>query len=254
MCRGIADFAERILGRLPGTPLAGRVRMRGTHVLEEEERRALMDRPRPRALPIAPNAPPPRRRLPLASEAREIDRACRPIYAVWEVTLRCDLACRTCGSRAGHARSDELDTAQCLDLVRQMSELGVAPTGGAGQAVYGAPPSTGGTFGTGGAVGGAPPATGGSFGGAPPSTGGVGGARPSTGSFGGVYGGPPGSGGVPSTGGVPARGGSPSDAGAGGAIYGGPPSGGVGGEGGEDQGSLGGVYGAPPSGGDSGLD
>ncbi len=49
----------------------------------------------------------------------------RPIYAVWEVTLKCDLACRHCGSRAGHARSDELSTAECLDLVTQMAELGV---------------------------------------------------------------------------------------------------------------------------------
>ena len=45
--------------------------------------------------------------------------AWRPIYAVWEITLRCDLACRHCGSRAGRARPDELDTAECLDLVRR---------------------------------------------------------------------------------------------------------------------------------------
>jgi radical SAM protein with 4Fe4S-binding SPASM domain len=61
---------------------------------------------------------------PLAGEVREIDRV-RPIYAVWEITLRCDLGCQHCGSRAGHARSDELTTEQCLDLVVQMAELGV---------------------------------------------------------------------------------------------------------------------------------
>ncbi|HWA72018.1 MAG TPA: radical SAM protein [Polyangiaceae bacterium] len=99
--------------------------MTGFGVLAEEERRVLMARPRPRTLPIAPDAPAARRRLPLADDAREIDRAWRPIYAVWEITLRCDLACRHCGSRAGHARPDELDTAECLDLVRQMAELGV---------------------------------------------------------------------------------------------------------------------------------
>lgn len=99
--------------------------MAGLKVLAEEERRALMERPRPRALPIAPDAPPARRRLPLASEARDVDRRWRPNYAVWEVTLRCDLACRHCGSRAGHAREDELDTSECLDLIRQMAELGV---------------------------------------------------------------------------------------------------------------------------------
>jgi radical SAM protein with 4Fe4S-binding SPASM domain len=96
-----------------------------TDVLSEAERSQLLARPRPRELPIAPDAPLARRKLPLFASARDIDRESRPIYAVWEVTLRCDLACRHCGSRAGHARRDELDTAECLDLVRQMAELGV---------------------------------------------------------------------------------------------------------------------------------
>ncbi len=80
---------------------------------------------RPRNLPIAPTASPSKRRLPLADEARPVDRKWLPIYAVWEITLKCDLACRHCGSRAGRARPDELDTAGALDLVRQMAELGV---------------------------------------------------------------------------------------------------------------------------------
>jgi radical SAM protein with 4Fe4S-binding SPASM domain len=78
-----------------------------------------------RSLPLAPKAAPARRHLPLAQEARDVDRRWRPIYAVWETTLRCDLACRHCGSRAGRERPDELDTGQCLDLVGQMAELGV---------------------------------------------------------------------------------------------------------------------------------
>jgi radical SAM protein with 4Fe4S-binding SPASM domain len=78
-----------------------------------------------RSLPLAPKAPPARRHLPLAPEARAVDRRWRPIYAVWETTLKCDLACRHCGSRAGRERPGELDTAECLDLVRQMAELGV---------------------------------------------------------------------------------------------------------------------------------
>src|SRR5689334_6365538 len=41
---------------------------------QEEERSALLDMPRPRSLPIAPMAEPAKRRLPLAGEAREIDR------------------------------------------------------------------------------------------------------------------------------------------------------------------------------------
>ena len=80
--------------------------------------------PRPRSLPIAPLAEPARRRLPLAGASRAQDKV-RPIYAVWELTLRCDLSCRHCGSRAGRARPDELDTAEALDLVRQMAELEV---------------------------------------------------------------------------------------------------------------------------------
>ena len=77
------------------------------------------------SLPLAPRANPARRHLPLAPVAREIDRTWRPIYAVWELTLACDLACRHCGSRAGRARPDELSTVECLDLVRQMAALGV---------------------------------------------------------------------------------------------------------------------------------
>jgi radical SAM protein with 4Fe4S-binding SPASM domain len=98
---------------------------RGPILVTLEEREALLARPRPRTLPIAPEAAPSLRRLPLASETRPIDERWRPIYCVWEITLKCDLACRHCGSRAGHARSDELTTEQCLDLVRQMAELGV---------------------------------------------------------------------------------------------------------------------------------
>lgn len=46
-------------------------------------------------------------------------------YAVWEITLKCNLACQHCGSRAGHTRADELSTAEALDLVRQMAEVGI---------------------------------------------------------------------------------------------------------------------------------
>ena len=43
---------------------------------------------------------------------------------VWEITLACCFSCRHCGSRAGHARPDELTTSECLDVVKQLSELG----------------------------------------------------------------------------------------------------------------------------------
>jgi len=51
-------------------------------------------------------------------------RACRPVYAVWEITLKCDLACNHCGSRAGKARTQELSTDECLDVVAQLAKLG----------------------------------------------------------------------------------------------------------------------------------
>ena len=48
-----------------------------------------------------------------------------PRLAVWEITLACDQACIHCGSRAGEARAGELDTAESLDLIEQMREIGV---------------------------------------------------------------------------------------------------------------------------------
>lgn len=49
----------------------------------------------------------------------------RTSYVVWEITLKCNLACSHCGSRAGDARHDELSTAEALDLVSQMADLGI---------------------------------------------------------------------------------------------------------------------------------
>ena len=85
-----------------------------------------MRAPRPkRDLPIAEVASMPKKRLPLADETRAQDRRAKPILAVWEITLACDLACRHCGSRAGRARPDELSTEECFALVDQLAELGV---------------------------------------------------------------------------------------------------------------------------------
>jgi len=92
--------------------------------ISPEDRARLLVAPRPRSLPIAPEPPRAKRRLPLLDEVRPQDRV-RPIYAVWEITLACDLACRHCGSRAGRDRPDELDTDACLALIDQMAELGV---------------------------------------------------------------------------------------------------------------------------------
>jgi radical SAM protein with 4Fe4S-binding SPASM domain len=92
-------------------------------VIDEASREAIMARPRPvRALPIFQDDS--CRTSPALAEARPEDDRWRPILAVWEITLRCDLACRHCGSRAGHARPSELSTAECLDVVRQLADLG----------------------------------------------------------------------------------------------------------------------------------
>ncbi|ATB40019.1 radical SAM/SPASM domain-containing protein [Cystobacter fuscus] len=49
----------------------------------------------------------------------------RTAYAVWELTLKCNLACGHCGSRAGSKREDELSREEAMDLVRQLSEVGI---------------------------------------------------------------------------------------------------------------------------------
>lgn len=49
----------------------------------------------------------------------------RKSYAVWEITLKCNLVCSHCGSRAGHERTKELSTEEALNLVKQMAEVGI---------------------------------------------------------------------------------------------------------------------------------
>lgn len=56
-------------------------------------------------------------------EANQQDR--RTTYAVWEITLKCNLACSHCGSRAGDSRVDELSTEEALDLARQLADVGI---------------------------------------------------------------------------------------------------------------------------------
>ena len=48
----------------------------------------------------------------------------KPIYAVWEITLRCDHACSHCGSRAEFSRPDELSTEELLDVANQLLRIG----------------------------------------------------------------------------------------------------------------------------------
>ena len=92
--------------------------------LTSAQRAAIMAAPRPRRnLPLVGASA--AARLPLATAARGIDRSLRPNYAVWELTLACDLSCRHCGSRAGQPRRDELTTAEAVDLINQLRDLGV---------------------------------------------------------------------------------------------------------------------------------
>ena len=88
---------------------AGSVECRGTRRVDVRSRQAPTGRPARAAATPA---------FAARGTARDLDRACRPIYCVWEITLACDLACRHCGSRAGHARPNELSTSECIDLVR----------------------------------------------------------------------------------------------------------------------------------------
>jgi len=102
--------------------------------LSPSERASLLARPRPRvALPVlqGPAVVP-----PLADEVRPVDEGDRPIYVVWELTLKCDLGCRHCGSRAGAARPDELSLSEALDMVRQLAALGAKEVTLIGGEVY----------------------------------------------------------------------------------------------------------------------
>ena len=65
-----------------------------------------------------------KRQLPRRLPTDEDAAGRRPVHVVWELTLACNLRCAHCGSRAGHKRPDELSTAECLDIVRQLAELG----------------------------------------------------------------------------------------------------------------------------------
>jgi len=50
----------------------------------------------------------------------------RPLLVVWETTLRCDQHCRFCGTRAGKSHPNELTTAESLDVVEQLHDMGTA--------------------------------------------------------------------------------------------------------------------------------
>jgi len=49
----------------------------------------------------------------------------RQSRAIWEITLRCNLSCLHCGSRAAQPRTDELSTTEAFELIKQMAEVGI---------------------------------------------------------------------------------------------------------------------------------
>jgi radical SAM protein with 4Fe4S-binding SPASM domain len=56
-----------------------------------------------------------------------------PTCPVWEITLKCNLKCKHCGSSAGIARLNELSTLQAITICEELAEigtLGVALMGG----------------------------------------------------------------------------------------------------------------------------
>ena len=48
----------------------------------------------------------------------------KPIYAVWETTMRCDHSCSHCGSRAEFSRPNELETEELFGVADQLIRLG----------------------------------------------------------------------------------------------------------------------------------
>src|SRR4051794_20294433 len=61
--------------------------------------------------------------LPIAAPSAD---TFHPRYVVWELTLRCDEPGAHCGSRAGDARPNELDTEEALRVVGELAAMRAA--------------------------------------------------------------------------------------------------------------------------------
>jgi len=53
-----------------------------------------------------------------------IDKDYEPNQVVWEVTLKCNLKCLHCGSSAGLERQNELSTKECIQVCKDLAEIG----------------------------------------------------------------------------------------------------------------------------------
>ena len=48
-----------------------------------------------------------------------------PKQAVWEMTLKCNMNCKHCGSKAGTPKGNELTFEQCIDIAHQLIDMGL---------------------------------------------------------------------------------------------------------------------------------
>ena len=64
------------------------------------------------------------RRVTMMTSSITTDFPWRLSRVVWELTHKCCFRCAFCGSRAGEARVNELNTEECLDVARQLADLG----------------------------------------------------------------------------------------------------------------------------------
>ena len=60
----------------------------------------------------------------------------RPEVCVWEITLKCNMRCTHCGSRAGKARENELTLGECFVVANDLIDLGVMHTSFIGGEVF----------------------------------------------------------------------------------------------------------------------
>ena len=89
-----------------------------------------------RALPLFPEGVP---AMPAAPRITTRGAAPTPRYVVWELTLRCDLACHHCGSRAGKPRAGELGRDEALAIVQDLASMGTREVALIGGEAYLAP-------------------------------------------------------------------------------------------------------------------
>ena len=54
----------------------------------------------------------------------DADTTPRPVYVVWEITMKCDQPCQHCGSRAGAVRENELSTEEAFAIAESLGRLG----------------------------------------------------------------------------------------------------------------------------------